>query len=258
MPPVPMVTVRDECDSDVTPIFVQDTIVQNDCSFEIRRMWSAIDACGNGSVHTQRVIVTSHVEVLDVVTRQPDCGMANGIITFFVNGNPADFVFEWTPDTGTPNGGNNERSGLPEGEYLINVHDPVNPDCKQLYIIQLVDDCLTNPNPQMPPCSDLNSVFKSYEVDARANDCDELQPICLNILEDEIAVYDFYVNGELYDASFFDCSAPDKISIGLPAGANEVIAVHRGEGCTDRANICLLYTSPSPRDATLSRMPSSA
>ena len=25
-----------------------------------------------------------------------------------------------------------------------------------------------------------------------------------------------------------------------------------------RANVCLLYTSPSPRDATLSRMPSSA
>ena len=26
----------------------------------------------------------------------------------------------------------------------------------------------------------------------------------------------------------------------------------------ERSNICLLYTSPSPRDATLSRMPSSA
>ena len=26
----------------------------------------------------------------------------------------------------------------------------------------------------------------------------------------------------------------------------------------DETNICLLYTSPSPRDATLSRMPSSA
>ena len=26
----------------------------------------------------------------------------------------------------------------------------------------------------------------------------------------------------------------------------------------DKANSCLLYTSPSPRDATLSRMPSSA
>ena len=29
-------------------------------------------------------------------------------------------------------------------------------------------------------------------------------------------------------------------------------------GKLDHGNICLLYTSPSPRDATLSRMPSSA
>ena len=32
----------------------------------------------------------------------------------------------------------------------------------------------------------------------------------------------------------------------------------RNAGSTDRFGICLLYTSPSPRDATLSRMPSSA
>ena len=31
-----------------------------------------------------------------------------------------------------------------------------------------------------------------------------------------------------------------------------------GCGKTTMLNICLLYTSPSPRDATLSRMPSSA
>ena len=31
-----------------------------------------------------------------------------------------------------------------------------------------------------------------------------------------------------------------------------------GDLASDDANICLLYTSPSPRDATLSRMPSSA
>ena len=29
-------------------------------------------------------------------------------------------------------------------------------------------------------------------------------------------------------------------------------------GCRKWFNVCLLYTSPSPRDATLSRMPSSA
>ena len=32
----------------------------------------------------------------------------------------------------------------------------------------------------------------------------------------------------------------------------------RGEEIAKQYNTCLLYTSPSPRDATLSRMPSSA
>ena len=36
------------------------------------------------------------------------------------------------------------------------------------------------------------------------------------------------------------------------------ITVDDIEGTHDRVSTCLLYTSPSPRDATLSRMPSSA
>ena len=39
------------------------------------------------------------------------------------------------------------------------------------------------------------------------------------------------------------------IVTGLLKGATQALA---------KAGICLLYTSPSPRDATLSRMPSSA
>ena len=42
---------------------------------------------------------------------------------------------------------------------------------------------------------------------------------------------------------------------------NAVITINAGAGGVDAhdwAEICLLYTSPSPRDATLSRMPSSA
>ena len=39
----------------------------------------------------------------------------------------------------------------------------------------------------------------------------------------------------------------------LEAAASAVVAV-----CLDERAGCLLYTSPSPRDATLSRMPSSA
>ena len=36
------------------------------------------------------------------------------------------------------------------------------------------------------------------------------------------------------------------------------VRVHPGQAKTVRFYVCLLYTSPSPRDATLSRMPSSA
>ena len=48
------------------------------------------------------------------------------------------------------------------------------------------------------------------------------------------------------------------------AGANVIVdgttkgAATDGEGKYTILNVCLLYTSPSPRDATLSRMPSSA
>ena len=38
----------------------------------------------------------------------------------------------------------------------------------------------------------------------------------------------------------------------------EKILVRGGRGGLGNSNFCLLYTSPSPRDATLSRMPSSA
>ena len=36
------------------------------------------------------------------------------------------------------------------------------------------------------------------------------------------------------------------------------LAGKEGSGLAERVNSCLLYTSPSPRDATLARMPSSA
>ena len=44
------------------------------------------------------------------------------------------------------------------------------------------------------------------------------------------------------------------LQLPLPKGLNEAAAIE----CIDPAKDCLLYTSPSPRDATLSRMPSSA
>ena len=47
-----------------------------------------------------------------------------------------------------------------------------------------------------------------------------------------------------YDAKYLEIIPPE--------------IIERDYGCGDPSKYCLLYTSPSPRDATLSRMPSSA
>ena len=60
-------------------------------------------------------------------------------------------------------------------------------------------------------------------------DCESMAEVCIDITFAEIMNYQFHDNGVLYQ---------DAIS-----------------GCD---NDCLLYTSPSPRDRTRSRMPSSA
>ena len=48
------------------------------------------------------------------------------------------------------------------------------------------------------------------------------------------------------------------VSLSLPLGQALGIAGESGCGKTTLADSCLLYTSPSPRDRTRSRMPSSA
>ena len=50
----------------------------------------------------------------------------------------------------------------------------------------------------------------------------------------------------------------NKIPIYKLKTTDEVMKYYDEWGDKDKYNNCLLYTSPSPRDATLSRMPSSA
>ena len=65
------------------------------------------------------------------------------------------------------------------------------------------------------------------------------------ILADKLGIDAFGV-GEHHRADFA-VSAPETLLAGLATRTENI-----------RLNTCLLYTSPSPRDATLSRMPSSA
>ena len=53
-------------------------------------------------------------------------------------------------------------------------------------------------------------------------------------------------------------AAPKRKILPDPKFGNLKVAKFMNQIMTDGKKSCLLYTSPSPRDATLSRMPSSA
>ena len=68
---------------------------------------------------------------------------------------------------------------------------------------------------------------------------------------------DFAVNGT--DFSSTELGAEGALQAAVKVLTQEASPIIQGNLEADSgANACLLYTSPSPRDATLSRMPSSA
>ena len=68
-------------------------------------------------------------------------------------------------------------------------------------------------------------------------------------------VFDFL--SDIFDVDGLD--RPDDIENFVDVGcADYDIIIHLAAYAALRDSVCLLYTSPSPRDATLSRMPSSA
>ena len=61
------------------------------------------------------------------------------------------------------------------------------------------------------------------------------------------------INGILSFETYFEL-----LTIPIPTRIEHMISRFEEEKLITRSGTCLLYTSPSPRDATLSRMPSSA
>ena len=72
-------------------------------------------------------------------------------------------------------------------------------------------------------------------------------------------IWDGSINGlDIIGNTQFQLNPKSLFSSDLPLSFQTSSLVMQLSGQTSRYNICLLYTSPSPRDATLSRMPSSA
>ena len=86
--------------------------------------------------------------------------------------------------------------------------------------------------------------FGENRLDADAEKSDSQSPI----IEAEIVEP---LDAELVDQSIVEAVAP------IETGSSEE-SLQSSITPTSQSWVCLLYTSPSPRDATLSRMPSSA
>ena len=81
--------------------------------------------------------------------------------------------------------------------------------------------------------------------------------------DDDFEEPDFYYeNDDAYDAPYVVIEKREAgvglLVLGLALGAGAALLFAPQSGEETRRGICLLYTSPSPRDGLLSRMPSSA
>ena len=57
LPEIPVITATDNCDNDVEVIFVEE-ISSTDCNGGgIVRRWTAIDDCGNTTMHSQKILL---------------------------------------------------------------------------------------------------------------------------------------------------------------------------------------------------------
>ena len=72
--------------------------------------------------------------------------------------------------------------------------------------------------------------------------------ICINIVSFTLAGTDGTIRGRVTDEE----------SMELPGATIYLPELGIGAAADPEGNFCLLYTSPSPRDRSLSRMPSSA
>ena len=99
---------------------------------------------------------------------------------------------------------------------------------------------------------------ESFQTPEKTPDEEEVEGVDLQGVFDQQGQFSRAVEDEILDA----LELPEIPAGDAPSGAAAAVAGagldHEPVACTAPVDDCLLYTSPSARDATLSRMPSSA
>ncbi len=242
IPAAANITATDECDmvGDVTLAEMEITL--DDCSYNLIRLWTVTDNCGNTAAQSQILYVTDKVQITDTLVRAPGCGLSNGVLAVTPFGNPNDYTYRWTPDVGTPNTTGNERTNLPEGSYTIDISTTSNPSCVQTLSIQMVCDPLNVATDDIVsgeranPCEEVSQLFVQPAVNVANRDCQQLAAVCLDIDEDVLAEYDFLLDGARFDDQFVDCNQ-GQIALPLPTGQYEFTSLHIESGCRQMTQV---------------------
>jgi len=132
--------------------------------------------------------------VVDSVALTPATCLDNdGTATIELTGDEADYTYYWTPELGSPNAIGNGRTGLPSGDYQVDILYQGDIDCQVSTSFTVPFDC----NP--PPCDTLftqNQVI--IQTDSGRAD------VCLPVIGSTYG-YDIFLDGSNYTAPFDSC-----------------------------------------------------
>ncbi len=79
------------------------------------------------------------VEVSSISIIESTCGNAEGEAIINLIGNPADYIYSWSPNAGTTGANDNQRTALAAGQYFVTIQDPSTNRCDEV-----VDFVITN------------------------------------------------------------------------------------------------------------------
>lgn len=69
------------------------------------------------------------IDITGILIREATCGNSDGSVTINLNGNAADYEYDWMPDLGLANSVGNIRTQVPFGGYRLKIGSPDTDDC---------------------------------------------------------------------------------------------------------------------------------
>ena len=215
-----VVSADDNCDNDVTITFEEDTTPSAVCedAFTITRTWTATDNCGNTAVG---------VQTIEVGDNTPPT----------LAGIPADAVVECDDVPAAPADGVVSADDNCDNDVTITFEEDTTPSavCDDAFTITRTWTATDN-------CGNTAVGVQTIEVG------DNTPPTLAGIPADDVVECDDVPAAPADGVVSADDNCDNDVTITFEEDITPSVV------CDD----CLLYTSPSPRDATLSRMPSSA